>query len=114
MPTAPPRACPHCGRLRYGGAPCPAHPRPSAVARGYDQAWATYSKAWLARFPWCGMRQDGAFHGEHSRCVQRGLRVNARCTDHIIPLRSGGERLDPANHQSLCASCNIAKIAKEG
>jgi 5-methylcytosine-specific restriction endonuclease McrA len=46
---------------------------------------------------------------EHSRCAQRGERVRAQFTDHIVPLRDGGARLDPCNHQSLCFRCNTAK-----
>jgi 5-methylcytosine-specific restriction protein A len=29
--------------------------------------------------------------------------------DHIKPIRSGGERLDPSNLQSLCVSCHGKK-----
>lgn len=111
---APPRACPTCGRLTTGG-PCPEHARArdrargSAQARGYDHEWADYSKRWLARFPWCGQRLDSRFHAEHSRCVQQGLRTKALVTDHIVSLRDGGARLDPANSQSLCNACNVAK-----
>jgi 5-methylcytosine-specific restriction endonuclease McrA len=55
------------------------------------------------------MRRDGTLSAVHSRCVQRGWRVRATVTDHIVSLRDGGARLDPANHQSLCRSCNAAK-----
>jgi 5-methylcytosine-specific restriction endonuclease McrA len=108
MPTAPPRPCARCGRL-ISGRSCRC--RPSARARGYDAEWAAYSRRWLARFPWCGQRLDGRFHAEHSRCVQQGVQVRARVTDHICSIANGGARLDPANHQSLCASCNTAKDA---
>jgi 5-methylcytosine-specific restriction endonuclease McrA len=67
------------------------------------------SRAWLRRFPWCGQRGDGRLHTEHSRCAQRGERRRAAVTDHIVALREGGERLDPANFQSLCRGCNAAK-----
>jgi len=60
------------------------------------------------------MRQDGAFHAVHSRCTQRGERVRATVTDHIVSLRDGGARMDPANHQSLCRSCNAAKATPGG
>jgi hypothetical protein len=61
------------------------------------------------------MRQDGQLHVEHSRCAQQGLRVRATCTDHIRPIKDGGARLDPGNHQSLCAGDNARKcIAHEG
>jgi len=46
---------------------------------------------------------------EHSRCAQHRLKVRARVADHIRPLSAGGARLDPANLQSLCVSCNRRK-----
>lgn len=113
---APPKPCPHqhCGWIGLGR--CPTHgrdrdrARPGATARGYDVAWARTSRAWLARFPWCGQRGDGKLHADHSRCVQLGLRVRAAVTDHILALRDGGARLDPRNFQSLCRGCNAAKV----
>jgi 5-methylcytosine-specific restriction protein A len=116
--TAPPRPCSRCGRLVIGR--CLActrrrdEVRGSAASRGYDEAWARTSRAWLARRPWCGQRLDGRLHTEHSRCAQRGERVAATCTDHIVAIRDGGSRLDPMNHQSLCTSCNTAKDARRG
>ena len=121
MPTAPPRPCPQrCGRLLTGPGSCPRcrrrldAQRGTAGVRGYDRAWGEMSRAWLARFPWCGQRIDGRFHQEHSRCVQRGARVRAQVTDHILRLRDGGPRLDPRNFQSLCRGCNTAKDAARG
>jgi len=120
VPNAPLRNCPRprCPNKTPGGL-CPQHlqereqrkaqSRGSAQQRGYDAEWAAYAKAWLEQFPWCGQRQDGQLYAEHSRCVQRGLRVRARCVDHIKPIRTGGSRLDPSNHQSMCWSCNAAK-----
>jgi 5-methylcytosine-specific restriction endonuclease McrA len=35
-------------------------------------------------------------------------------TDHILAIRDGGAVFDPANHQSLCNSCNAAKSARRG
>jgi 5-methylcytosine-specific restriction endonuclease McrA len=61
--------------------------------------------------PWCGQRRNGTFSAEHSRCVQRGERVPADVTDHIVAIAAGGTIFDPDNHQSLCASCNTAKNA---
>lgn len=112
MSVAPLRPCPHphCGRLCRGGR-CSKHPRASASARGYDSRWAKYAALWLLRLPWCGQRQDGTFSREHSWCVRRRLRKPAEVVDHIQPLSLGGELLDPANHQSLCASCNVRKGA---
>jgi 5-methylcytosine-specific restriction enzyme A len=117
MPNAPLRACPGCRRRLSGPGPCARcrrqrdAQRGTARDRGYDAGWATYSRAWLARFPWCGQRRDGQLYAEHSRCVRRGARTRAAVTDHIVRLRDGGARLDPANHQSLCRGCNVAKDA---
>ena len=113
MAIAPPRPCARCHRLVRG--PCPTcrgtadKARGSAAARGYDASWSRYSRAWLRRFPFCGMRQDGLFHMEHSRCAADGLRVPATVTDHIHALRRGGSRFDAGNHQSLCTACNVTK-----
>jgi 5-methylcytosine-specific restriction endonuclease McrA len=113
MPNAPPHPCPGCRQLVVGRcktcAKRRAQARPSAAARGYDALWAAYAREWLTRFPWCGQRLDGRLHSDDSRCVQRGERVLARVVDHILSLRDGGARLDPRNHQSLCASCNSQK-----
>lgn len=89
--------------------------RGSASARGYDAEWAAYSRAWLERHRWCGERADGQIFSDDSRCAREGRRVRATVTDHLQALRAGGARLDPANHQSLCADCNRRKaIAHEG
>jgi len=83
--------------------------RGTSSARGYTREWAIYSRAWLARHPICGMRQDGGLHIEHSHCARLGLRTKATCTDHIRAIKAGGARFDPANHQSLCHACNSRK-----
>jgi 5-methylcytosine-specific restriction endonuclease McrA len=122
MPNAPAHPCPrpHCGRLTRNRGACARCAkradlsRGTAEARGYDAEWALVSRRWLARFPWCGQRADGRLHVEHSRCAQRGERVRARVTDHIVRLRDGGARLDPRNFQSLCVGCNAAKDARRG
>jgi 5-methylcytosine-specific restriction protein A len=111
MGELPLRPCPapHCGRLLREGEACLVHRRKSPRVRGYDAEWDRYSRAWLKRFPFCGQRQDGELHAEHSRCAQAGRQVRATITDHIVPIREGGPRLDPANHQSLCVRCNTLK-----
>jgi 5-methylcytosine-specific restriction endonuclease McrA len=119
MPTAAPRPCASCHRLVYTDR-CPtctkARPRRhvdarrgTAHSRGYTARWARVSRSWLARYPWCGQRQDGALDATHSRCVQLGQRRVAQCVDHIIPLRDGGALVDPSNLQSLCFRCNSLK-----
>jgi 5-methylcytosine-specific restriction endonuclease McrA len=107
VPTAPRQTCVVCGRLTAGPR-CARHRRPSAALRGYDAAWRDVARAFLRQFPWCGQRADGRFSREHSACARRGLRVRARLVDHIRPLPDG-PRLDAANLQSLCVSCNTRK-----
>ncbi len=120
MPTAPPRACPRCKGLVYGGrcqtcARARDQARGSAHQRGYTAAWHAFSSDWLQRFPWCGTRHDGQRHLAHSRCAQHGLQVRATCTDHILSLSLGGAHMNVANSQSLCGNCNRRKnIAHEG
>lgn len=115
MPLRPPRQCPRCGGRLPTAARCPACTlardrwRGSAASRGYTKAWSHYAQAFLDRFPFCGMRADGQFHPEHSRCLQRGERRRAECVDHIVPLRDGGAVFDPRNHQALCFRCNRRK-----
>jgi 5-methylcytosine-specific restriction endonuclease McrA len=107
---------PHCcKKIESPAKHCPLHTRQrdarrgNAIARGYDSTWMKYSRAWLRKFPYCGMRIDGQLHAEHSRCVQRGVRQRAEVTDHIRSIRHGGSRFDPNNHQSLSNACNVAK-----
>lgn len=116
MPSAALRPCaePRCPELVKSGR-CAKHAkqvdraRGTATERGYDWAWAKYSKARLQRLPVCGMREDGTLDAEHSRCVQQGRTTPAEVTDHIVPMRQGGDKWSPANHLSLCAACNVWK-----
>jgi len=104
MPWAPPRACPRCGALHAGGA-CPQRgPVP------YDRrAWRRHSQAFRARYPYCGMRADGAFHPDDSICTRRGLQILADQVDHIVAIVDGGALLEDANLQSLCGGCHRRK-----
>ncbi|MFT8481346.1 HNH endonuclease signature motif containing protein [Gluconobacter oxydans] len=43
------------------------------------------------------------------RCGRSGCRIFG---DHIVELKDGGARLDPANVQLLCGSCHTAKTAQ--
>lgn len=117
MPYDAPRHCsadPRCPNLTTGG-PCAKHARArdlargSAIERGYDRRWADYSRRWLALHRWCGERADFRQHPEHSTCTRDGNQTRADVTDHIRPMRAGGARYDPANHQSLCTTCHGRK-----
>ena len=109
MPTAPLRPCaePGCPRLVSHGR-CAQHQRAAPTARGYGRDWRALAQGWLRQHPWCGERGDGQLHGAHSACARRQQRVRATIVDHIAPLPAGA-RLDPANLQSLCVSCNTRK-----
>jgi 5-methylcytosine-specific restriction protein A len=89
--------------------------RPSSHARGYDNAWALFSRRWLALHRWCGERADFTRHAEHSRCAQQHLPTRAEVTDHIRALNAHGAKYDTSNLQSLCRACHNRKtIAHDG
>lgn len=123
MAIAPPRPCARCGAIMRGRCPsCKQRRdresdarRPSASARGYDTRWHGFARAWLARYPICGQRADGAIYTEASSCAALGRRTPAECVDHIQALRDGGRQYHVGNLQSLCSDCNRRKgIALEG
>lgn len=72
----------------------------------HTQRWRRYSKARLARHPYC----VGFPRGVHT------IQTLAQCTDHRLPWRTHPDRFwDEANHDSLCLDCNKRKnIAEEG
>lgn len=100
MPTAP-------KPFRPAGVPTPAENRKqhdrnrgSARARGYSTAWDRLSKHWRATHPWCVVCK-----------ATTGRLVPAEVVDHVVPLRVALDRvLDASNLQSLCKSCNAAKV----
>ena len=77
--------------------------RPSPSAQGYDRQWQKVRLLVLAR--------------DQYRCQNHwrfsGQLVEATEVDHIQPIAKGGARYDPANLQSLCASCHARKTATE-
>ena len=42
------------------------------------------------------------------RCTRCGKAGRLEC-DHVVPLEKGGDPYDPANLQSLCRGCHLAK-----
>lgn len=89
-------------------APAPAHERwhknnyPSNLLKFYNSAvWRRASKKNLAMNPTCVV------------CEQEGIVRKADVTDHVIPIRQEGSKMDPRNHQSLCHSHHNAKSASE-
>jgi 5-methylcytosine-specific restriction endonuclease McrA len=68
----------------------------------YDTArWQVARKAQIARCPCCVV------------CTRQGRTTPATVTDHITPVRLGGDFWDSSNHQSLCRGCHQAKSASE-
>jgi len=101
VPYRPKHPCRHpgCGELTDGRY-CLKHKadydalRGSANQRGYGADWQRVRSLVIRAHPFC--RQCG---------------MPATEVDHIIAIRDGGARLDPANLQSLCHSCHMQKTA---
>lgn len=76
---------------------------PHAARDGrYDTAqWQTARKAQIARCPCCVV------------CASQGRTTPATVTDHIQPVRLGGDFWNSANHQSLCNQCHQRKSQSE-
>lgn len=70
-----------------------------------------------------GTRQQQGYGAQHQRWRAEVLRQHPTCqhcrvvpsneADHIIPIREGGARFDPANGQGLCKPCHSRKTARE-
>ena len=99
MPTRSPKHVPN------PTSPAPVHQfrRPSITKLGYDSAWSRFRRWFAGQVPpvcvqcgHAGADGDGTMH-----------------LDHITPLASGGQRLDPANVQWLCVGCHSRKTARE-
>lgn len=59
-------------------------------------------RAWqLARQPLC------------DACSAAGVVTLATVADHRMPIKRGGERMEPENLQSLCRRCHNRKTAAE-
>lgn len=77
----------------------------------------------LTRKKFDGMNYDKSFY--HSKewrkvaSIHKKMFPLCKCgkpthtTDHIVPIREGGAKLDMDNLQSLCKSCNARKTAKQ-
>ena len=114
MPWKNKRPCTHpgCGNLTDSGK-CEKHRKQAAqeyergrsdeMRRFYNsREWRRASKLHLAKEPLCRL------------CAAEGRFVEAVMTDHIIPIKRGGNPWDESNWQSLCASCHSSKSAEEG
>lgn len=63
--------------------------------------WQAARRAQIARCPCCVL------------CTREGRTTAATITDHIKPVRLGGDFWDATNHQSLCKAHHQAKSASE-
>ena len=121
MPIAPPKPCNRqgCGALvhspeRY----CEQHrlgrQREQSQARRADpitrerlafyssRTWRAVRAAQLGTHPLCLM------------CKAEGRLTAATVVDHVTEIKQGGDRFNPANLQSLCASCHARKTQGDG
>jgi 5-methylcytosine-specific restriction enzyme A len=91
----------------------PREPRRSAQERGYTQRWVRASKAFLARYPCCGMRPN--FQPPvMSRCHDEDRVTKATLTDHVTPHRGDLVKFwDQENWQAMCRDCHAIKTARE-
>lgn len=48
-----------------------------------------------------------------AHCATIGRVEPATEVDHVVPIRRGGARLDPANLQALCKRCHSRKTMAE-
>ena len=105
------RHCQHCGLTHATGERCKQakaaadkrrdHDHGNSTARGYDAAWRTLAKQVITE------------EGRCRHCGHTGDPTNPLTGDHILALILGGARLDRANVQCLCRSCNSAKRSRQ-
>lgn len=114
MPRKPKQPCgyPGCPELSDGSY-CEKHRRQvnseyNRFSRDEDStafyrsaAWRRLSRLQLKREPLC------------AECLKAERITPAEISDHVIPIRAGGARLDMANLQSLCKSCHRRKTNLE-
>lgn len=67
-----------------------------------SRGWRNLRKNFLINNPLC------------VACDTIGVVTIATVADHIQPINRGGERLDVANLQPMCARCHNSKSANEG
>jgi 5-methylcytosine-specific restriction enzyme A len=65
------------------------------------RAWRNKAKAHKAAHPFC------------AECERQGIVTAVAHTDHIKPIKIGGDPWDDDNLQSLCKRCHDVKSAKE-
>lgn len=91
--------------------------RESPSRRGYDSRWTAWREWFLnmvavadtdARYEWQKYRSLAC-----EECACPGSDNNPLELDHIIAIRKGGAKYDPANIKILCKSCHSKKTVRE-
>jgi 5-methylcytosine-specific restriction protein A len=72
---------------------------PETIAFYNSRAWKAARTMQLNAHPLCQV------------CLKENVIRGAWGVDHIVPISEGGEKLDPNNFQSVCASCHASKHA---
>jgi 5-methylcytosine-specific restriction protein A len=76
--------------------------RGTAAERGYGRDWQEATAGFLLAHPWC------------ARCAREGRRRHSRVVGHIVSIRDDpSRRLDRANWEALCGSCNTTQAHEE-
>ena len=80
----------------------PAQPRRGTDYGFYNSAaWRRTSLACRIDAPLCPV------------CLLNGKHAPTTVTDHLVPIKFGGARLNPANLMALCSECHNNKSARE-
>ncbi len=116
MPKSAPTPCRHpgCGALVTKPGFCDAHR--AAQHRDYGRARRTFDTelGFYQSARWRALRASVLYANPLCCvCSTLGRVVVASVVDHIVPIKDGGARFDPANLQALCVSCHNAKTARE-
>lgn len=99
---------------------------PNVPKKGSKKPWIKYQD-WgkPKRQTWKGNEhEDASFYNSRAwrrlrawtlagEPMCRSCNKVATVVDHILPIRLGGERMDPENLQPLCASCHNKKSRSE-
>lgn len=73
------------------------------VALYHTQAWRKYSREFLRLNPLC----------QCDNCKKRDVPKPSNVTDHIVPVKDGGDFWDSNNHQAMNRECHNRKSARE-
>lgn len=84
--------CDRCKKREFTSSPNPFYQTPK---------WRKKAKRHKLRNPLC------------VECLSNGITKATEVTDHIIPLKQGGDPFNDDNLQSLCHRCHNSKSGKE-